>query len=61
MIAGRDLEAKEEEARKAWQEMSVAEHLQKYLDEGLDEKAAMKAVAEDRGVPKREIYRELKT
>ena len=61
VIAGRDLEAKEEEARKAWQEMSVAEHLQKYLDEGLDEKAAMKAVAEDRGVPKREIYRELKT
>ena len=57
----RELEAKEEEARKAWQEMSVAEHLQKYLDEGLDEKAAMKAVAEDRGVPKREIYRELKT
>ena len=61
VIAGRDPEAKEEEARKAWQEMSVAEHLQKYLDEGLDEKAAMKAVAEDRGVPKREIYRELKT
>ena len=61
VIAGRDPEAREEEARKAWQEMSVADHLQKYLDEGLDEKAAMKAVAEDRGVPKREIYRELKT
>ncbi len=35
--------------------------MQRYLDAGLDRKEAMKKVAEDRGVPKREIYRALLT
>lgn len=38
--------------------LSVREHLQKYLDEGIDKKEAIKLVARDRGVPKNEIYRE---
>ncbi len=36
--------------------MSIAEHIGKYMDEGMSEKEAIKAVATDRGVPKREIY-----
>ena len=42
-----------------WQTLTVEEHMKVYLDQGLDRKAAMKAVARDRGVPKQEIYRQL--
>lgn len=48
---------KEEQA--AWMEISVAEHMQKYLAQGMDKKDAMKQVAKDRGVGKREIYQAL--
>lgn len=59
IIAGKTREevAAEETAR--WEELSLEEHLQKYLDEGLDKKEAMKAVAKDRGVSKRNIYNAL--
>ncbi len=39
--------------------MSLEEHMQVYLDQGMDKKAAMKAVAKDRGVSKRDIYQAL--
>ncbi|MCM1156377.1 MAG: 16S rRNA (cytidine(1402)-2'-O)-methyltransferase [Roseburia sp.] len=48
-------EIKEAEIR-AWQEMSVEEHMAYYEKEGMDRKTAMKQVAKDRGVTKREIY-----
>ena len=35
------------------------EHLQEYLEKGIDKKEAMKMVARDRGVPKREIYNQI--
>ena len=59
IIAGKTKEevAAEETAR--WEELSIEEHLQHYLDEGLDKKEAMKAVAKDRGVSKRDIYNAL--
>ena len=59
IIAGKTKEeiAAEETAR--WEELSLEEHLQKYLDEGLEKKEAMKAVAKDRGVSKRDIYNSL--
>ena len=38
----------------------VKEHYDKYIAEGLDDKDALKRVAKDRNVDKREIYRELK-
>lgn len=59
IIAGKTKEevAAEETAR--WEELSIEEHLQKYLDEGLEKKDAMKAVAKDRGVSKRDIYNAL--
>ena len=40
-------------------EMDIEEHMQKYLDQGMDKKEAMKQVAKDRGVSKRDIYQEL--
>ena len=39
--------------------MSLGEHLQQYLDAGMDKKEAMKRMAEDRGVSRREIYQGL--
>ena len=50
-------QAAREEAR--WSGLSLQEHLQQYLDEGLDKKEAMKRMAEDRGVSRREIYQGL--
>lgn len=40
----------------SWNEMDINEHMKIYTDKGMDRKAAMKAVAADRGVGKREIY-----
>ena len=39
--------------------MPLAEHMALYEKQGLNRKEAMKQVAKDRGVPKREIYRQL--
>ena len=39
--------------------MEIQEHLAFYTDQGMDRKEAMKAVAKDRGVSKREIYAKL--
>ncbi len=38
-------------------ELSVEEHLSKYLDEGMDKKEAIKLVAKERGIPKNEVYK----
>ncbi len=39
-----------------WHEMSVKEHVDKYITDGMTQKDAIKAVSTDRGVPKRDIY-----
>ena len=47
------------EERSKWEEMSIEEHMEVYLNKGMDKKEAMKAVAKDRGVSKRDIYQAL--
>ncbi len=42
-----------------WLNLTVSEHLAYYTDSGMDRKSAMKQVARDRGVGKREIYSQL--
>ena len=59
VIEGRNMADLEQESRDAWAQLSVNEHMQHYLSEGMDRKDAMKQVAKDRGVPKREIYQQL--
>ena len=51
-------ELKEEEQKK-WMELSLEEQMALYLDEGKDRKEAMKLVAKDRGIPKRDVYNAL--
>lgn len=59
VIEGLNREVLKEEERKEFMEMSVTEHVQSYIDQGLDKKESMKKVAKDRGVGKREIYQAL--
>lgn len=59
VIAGKSKAEVIEEARAAFYEMSIEDHMQMYLDQGMDKKDAMKAVAKDRGVSKRDIYNAL--
>lgn len=59
VIEGRSLVEKKKEAQEAWQEMSVEDHMAHYEAQGMDHKSAMKQVAKDRGMSKRDIYRQL--
>ena len=55
-MEGRNPEERMKEEREEFASLSVEEHMAKYLAEGMDKKEAMKKVAADRGVSKREIY-----
>ncbi len=59
VLEGKSLEEQEEEKRRSWNEMSIEDHMKYYEDEGFSHKDAMKKVAADRGVGKREIYQAL--
>lgn len=48
-----------QEERAQWEELSIKEHMRQYLENGLNKKDAMKQVAKDRGVGKRDIYQML--
>lgn len=49
----------EQEARKSWEEISIEEHMDIYEKQGIQRKEAMKLVAKDRGLTKRDIYQYL--
>ena len=59
VIEGKSRQELVEEERARWEEMSIQEHMDVYLAQGMDKKEAMKAVAKDRGVSKRDIYQAL--
>ncbi|SDB44616.1 16S rRNA (cytidine1402-2'-O)-methyltransferase [Pseudobutyrivibrio sp. YE44] len=59
VIAGKSKAEVIEEARAAFEDMTIEEHMDMYLSQGMDKKEAMKAVAKDRGVSKRDIYNAL--
>ncbi len=59
VVAGRTQEELKKEAEEAFRELPIEEHLERYLAEGLDRMEAMKRVAKDRGLSKREIYKSL--
>ena len=61
VIEGRDIEELKREKEASFLEMDINEHMKLYLDKGMDKKEAMKAVAVDRGIPKREVYKMLLT
>lgn len=44
------------EERKAWESLSLEEHMAHYEEQGISRKEAMKLVAKDRGISKRDVY-----
>ena len=59
VICGRSREELVKEQQASWEEMSIEEHMAHYESQGVDHKEAMKLVAKDRGVSKRDIYQYL--
>ena len=59
VIEGKSRQELKEEAAASWEEISIEEHMEIYESKGLSRKDAMKQVAKDRGVSKREIYQYL--
>jgi len=59
VLEGKGLEEKKREKEAKWQEMSIEEHMEYYESQGTEHKEAMKLVARDRGVGKRDIYQYL--
>ena len=59
VIEGKSRAELVQEERARWEEMSIEKHMEVYLEQGMDKKEAMKAVAKDRGVSKRDIYQAL--
>ena len=59
VLAGRSREEIEQEARQKWEDMPLEEHMEYYMSQGIDKKEAMKLVAKDRGISKRDVYQAL--
>ena len=59
VIEGKSFKEQDEERQLGFAEMSIEEHMKIYEDQGIDHKEAMKLVAKDRGVSKRDIYNAL--
>lgn len=59
VIEGADREELRAEKMQDVLAMSISEHVEMYMNQGMDKKEAMKAVAKDRGVGKRDIYQAL--
>ena len=59
VIEGKNRSEIREAEIKSWESMTTEEHMALYESQGLDRKAAMKAVAKDRGISKRDVYAEL--
>ena len=59
VIEGVDPEEAKRAEQASWEELTIAEHVAMYEAQGMDRKEAMKAVAADRGIGKREVYQAL--
>ena len=59
VIEGKSQEEVQEENKQKWESMTIEEHMEYYISQGNDKKSAMKLVAKDRGVSKRDIYNQL--
>lgn len=59
VIEGKSFEEIKEEEQDRWNSITVDDHMEIYLSKGMNKKEAMKAVATDRGVTKRDIYQYL--
>ncbi len=56
VMEGADRKALKHDEQVKWKELSLEEHMSFYENQGMDRKEAMKKVASDRGVSRREVY-----
>lgn len=59
LIEGKSMEQMEREEQKQWEALSIEEHMEHYIQKGIAKKEAMKQVAKDRGIKKRDVYQAL--
>ena len=59
VICGRNVAEIAKEQQESWEAMPLEVHMAHYESQGIDRKEAMKLVAKDRGVSKRDIYKQL--
>lgn len=59
IIKGIDSEKLKQEKKESFEEMTLEEHMELYTSQGIDRKEAMKRVAKDRGISKRDVYKDL--
>lgn len=59
VLEGKSFKQQEEEKQASYREISIEEHMQQYEKQGIERKEAMKLVAKDRGITKREVYQYL--
>lgn len=59
VIEGKNRMEIQQEQERSWEAVSIEEHMKRYLDGGTDKKEAMKLVAKDRGMKKRDVYQYL--
>lgn len=59
VMEGRSREELRQEEVAKWEEMSIEEHMDYYMNQGISKKEAMKMVAKDRGIGKRDVYQQL--
>ena len=59
VLEGKSFETIAEEEKKSWEAMTIEEHMAIYEGQGIDRKEAMKLVAKDRGISKRDVYQAL--
>lgn len=59
VMEGRSIEAMKREEQDNWVQMTIEEHVEYYVSQGKDKKEAMKLVANDRGITKRDVYQQV--
>ena len=59
VIEGKSISEIREERMKTFEEMSLEEHMELYEKQGIERKEAMRMVAKDRGISKRDVYQQL--
>ena len=58
VIRGKSFSEKKEEETKKWEDITIKEHIEMYIKKGMSKKEAVKQVASDRNIPKRDVYQE---
>lgn len=59
VIEGMDPKRVKQDAQREWEKLTIEEHMKIYEEQGIERKEAMKKVAADRGISKRDVYQAL--